>query len=621
MGWENPKYKRDWARGNYHGRRRKSPERNASFAYRKGYEAAGNGAGRGTKSPAWTPEQVEEARREIARGWRDGKSGKAYAPGPNPAAYKYGYERCAGPLPDLAKSRNEVSRPYSRAALDAAEIIEWIEARLVIPEGPRGFQPMRLAPFQKDFLTLACGERVQEAGLSIARKNAKTSTIAAWALFHVCTSRRWSGICVSLSGELAKELRRQMQAMYDESGLAEHYPDVDFLSTPSPGRVRNNHLGSELRVLAADKATGHAVGSDLVIFDEAGLLEPNQRDMWNNCFRSISARGGRLVAISVQGHSDVFADLLARAERDSTGAVVAQVHRPDPAAASDDREAWKMANPGIEAGIKRMVYMEHAYERSKASAADERNFRAFDMNVPENPSAGDPFVSASDWRGCIVHPEDLPERDGDVYLGIDMGHSVSMSAACMVWESGRVECFGAFPSDPNLHHRGRADRVGDAYERMRDNGELILLPGRAADPAQFLAHVAERLAGERVRSMAADRYREAEMLDALNAAGLDWPPVWRGFGFKDGSEDCRDAQRAILSGKLHVTKNLLLNTSLAETVLIYDPSKNMKLDKRRSKARIDAASAFVLAAATWHRGQRAPEGEFFIYDMGTGTYE
>ena len=72
---------------------------------------------------------------------------------------------------------------------------------------------------------------------------------------------------------------------------------------------------------------------------------------------------------------------------------------------------------------------------------------------------------------------ELPPRVGGAFLGFDLGGSTSMTSAVATWASGRLEVWAALPAVPSLRDRGRADGVGDAYQRM-------LRPGRAEGPTR-----------------------------------------------------------------------------------------------------------------------------------------
>ena len=110
----------------------------------------------------------------------------------------------------------------------------------------------------------------------------------------------------------------------------------------------------------------------------------------------------------------------------------------------------------------------------------------------------------------------------------------------------------------------------------------------------------------------ADRWREAELRDALAAAGV--PPAAfeaRGQGFKDGAEDVRAYRRACADGRVTPVPSLLLRSAMAEARTISDPTGNSKLSKgsqggRRLRARDDAAAAAILAVAAGARQPMRP---------------
>ena len=128
---------------------------------------------------------------------------------------------------------------------------------------------------------------------------------------------------------------------------------------------------------------------------------------------------------------------------------------------------------------------------------------------------------------------------------------------------------------------------------------LWTYPGRVTPAAEFLAHVAEALEGQRVISMGADRVRRAEVEQVLADASLRWPAVWRGTGASavaDGSHDIRAFQRLVLGGKLRMAESMLMASAIRESELRYDGAGNPALDKARRKARIDVLQAAVIAA-------------------------
>lgn len=480
----------------------------------------------------------------------------------------------------------------ARVPVDSVRaLVEWAESTLVIPAGPLQGRPFRFGAWQVDWLRGAMGKGIVEAGLSVARKNGKSALVAAAVLAHLVgplNRPRWRCAVASAKAGLAAELMIQIREIAEESGLT----GLDMRATPLPG-VAHGARGARCDFLAAEKSTGHAVGVDLAILDEAGRLDESKRDLWNAMLHSITGRAGRLWAISARYQGPMFAELAGRAD---DPAVHWREYAAAAAAAIDDRAAWAAANPGLADGIKSIDIMQAMARRALADASNEYDFRAQELNQSVNPER-EMIVAVSDWQRCMV--AELPARAGPVCIGLDMGGSASMTAAAAVWpDTGRIEVWGAFPATPNLAERGLGDGVGGRYIDMQRRGELATYPGRVTPVQEFLADLKARLAGERIVVAGADRYRRAEVLTALDAVGARWPMQWRGVGASataDGSADIRAFQRAVLEKRIKTTGNLLLESAIAESALRFDGAGNPALDKRAHASRIDALQAAVIA--------------------------
>ena len=469
----------------------------------------------------------------------------------------------------------------------------WANERLKVPTGPLTGSPFTIRTWQSRFLRGALAPGVREAGLSVARKNGKSGLIAATILAYLggpLNRNEWRGAVVSLTEALSLELREQIAGIVLASGLE----GLDLQR-----KVIRGHRGSRVDFLAADRATGHALGLDLAVLDEAGLMVERDRPLWNAMLTSTSGRDGRLVAISIRGESPMFNEL---AERSDDPAVFWREYRAPDTAALDDPKAWEAANPGLRDGIKSRKYMTDMARRAMLVPADQSSFRAYDLNQPQEPSR-EMIVSVAEWQACVV--DRLPDREGPCVFGFDIGGSSSMTAAVAYWpESGRMETWGAFPGEPDLGERGQADGVGNLYERMRERQEVKVYRGRVTDVARFFEDCADRLAGVRIVAAAADRYRKEEVRDAMDRAGVRWPMQWRGQGHghtADGSADVRAFRKEVYGGHVASVRNLMFEHAIAGSSIKYDPAGNPKLDRASSRSRIDALQAGVLALALGRR--------------------
>ncbi len=483
-------------------------------------------------------------------------------------------------------------------------IYDWSKT-LVVPSGPLSGKPMHLDQWQQDFLRGALAPPIREAGLSVARKNGKSALVAIILLAYLAgplRRRGFRGIVCSLTGRLAQELWHAMQGIANASKLG----GLQFKKTPQPGIVIA-HPDLRIDFLAADRATGHALGADVAIIDEAGLMPEQNRDLWNAILSSVSGRDGRLICISIRGTAPMFNEMAARAQDD---AVYWMEYAGDQRAALDDEANWHAANPGLQSGIKSIRYMRDMARRALASPANRASFAAYDLNLPQEPSR-ELILSVSDWQSCITMV--LPVREGRCCLGVDLGGSSSMTAAVAYWpDSKRLEVWGAFPGHPDLRTRGEVDGVGGLYVRMKERGELATYPGRVTDLTSFFDDIASRLAGEQV-VLALDRYRKAEAMSAMDRAGIQWPVIWRGMGHShtaDGSADVRAFQKMCLSGQVQSERSLMLEHAIASSSIVRDAAGNPKLDKSKQRQRIDALQAAVLALGL---GSRQNDRRSVIY--------
>ena len=474
----------------------------------------------------------------------------------------------------------------------AASVAEWSREHLVVPPGhPLAGRPMVLPDYGVSFLRDALTHR--ESLLCLARKNSKSGIVAVFCLALLAGPLKRRGLRIgtaSITREKAAELLTQMREIAEASGLA----GLVFRKSPAPGWVLAPDNGSRAEFLSADKASGHASGFDFAVVDELGLMSERDRALIAGMRSATSARDGRFVALSIRGESPMLEEMLDR--RDLPGTAV-HLYAPDIAAGDDvdvrDPAVWAAGNPGIAAGIKSAQYMHDEAVRVEATPSDRSSFLAFDLNLPQSPSR-EVIFAVADYRGCTV--EELPERQGLVCLGLDMGEATSASAAFAIWPAtGRCEAWLAFGDNPSAVERGRRD--GARYDVMIERGELKTYPGRVTPVARFLGDVAEDLAGCRVHRLAGDGYKDSEIRDFLDAAGLRWPAEFRRVGAgKDGGRDVRSLQRLVLNGRLRMKPSLAFATAVSNSAIRRDGNGNPGLDKATARGRIDLLSAAVVAA-------------------------
>ena len=297
------------------------------------------------------------------------------------------------------------------------------------------------------------------------------------------------------------------------------------------------------------------------------------------------------------------------------GAGYAQCHAAGPDDPPLQRQTWKKANPSLD----HMPDLEEAIrDEAKLARVDPASlaaFRALRLNQGTSDVEVQVLIDAALWGSC----ERVAARQGPLCLGVDLGTSQAQSAVAAYWpETGALSCLAAFPEQPSLEERGLRDGVGRLYRECAQRGELLTLGQRATDVGALLRAGMERFGLPDL--VVVDRWREAELRDALEKAGV--PPAAfeaRGMGFMDGGEDVRIFRRACAEGKVAPSPSLLLRGAMAEARTISDPAGNQKLCKgskggRRMRAKDDAAAATILAVSAGVRSglHLAPRGGVYM---------
>ena len=344
----------------------------------------------------------------------------------------------------------------------------------------------------------------------------------------------------------------------------------------------------------------------LVVCDEPAQWPENTSEKMIAALRTSLGKidGGRLIALGTRPAASEhwFEKLL------TGGADYSQVHAARDADPVFHSRTWDRANPSLPYMPTLRAVIRREAEKARKDPAVLPAFRALRLNQGTHDVQRSALLAAGTWESI----EGIAEASGPVCWAADLGTTAAMSAVAAYWpDTGRLEVLAAFPSEPSLASRGLRDGVGALYLDLSRRGELIVTPGRVVNVETLLREAMGRFGPP--DAVAADRWREGELKDGLDLAGVPQAAfVSRGQGFKDGAEDVRSFRKSCLTGRVTPVESLLTaQRPCGKRSPISDPAGNEKLSKnteggRRSRARDDAAAAAILAVAV---GSRAPEPE------------
>lgn len=373
-------------------------------------------------------------------------------------------------------------------------------SRLEVPEGPLAGRKMKLAPFQKRFVSGALADGVSVAALSIGRGNARSALAAGLALG-------------ALIGTWDRQPRREIPIAArtrDQARIAWNFVTAFARSLPEDVQrqlvfrrqprfeieFEGDGGGHMIRAIAADGKSTLGMAPTFALLDERGHWQADQGDaLEHSILSALGKRGGRALLISTSAPDD--AHPFSKWLDEPQAGVYAQEHRPAPGLPADDLESLLVANPGAACGIgASLEWLEAQARRAIARGGSTlTSFRLYNRNERVSGETRDLLLTVDEWLVCET--AELPPREGQVVIGIDLGGSASMSAAAFYWPaSGRLEVLGTFPARPSLLDRGQSDGVGDRYVRMQDRGELSVLGAQTVPVAAWLVDVMRHVEGD-----------------------------------------------------------------------------------------------------------------------------
>ncbi len=495
----------------------------------------------------------------------------------------------------------EATPPWEAPGLDRAErVIAFIET-MPITAGAHAGRRFKVRDWQAEMIRRLYrtddGRRtVRQALITMGRKNGKTQLAAALALAH-------------LVGPEAEPRGQVFSAAADRTKAAIIYNEMKAMALACPalaGRliVRDfqKHLedaitGSTYQALSADAKTKHGLSPNFVIYDE--LAQAPNRKLFDVLATSTAARAEPLMVVISTQSSDphhVMTELVDYGRQIEGGVFAdptfeAVIYAADPDADPWDEATWHAANPAL-GDFRSIEEMRASAEQAKRIPAREAAFRNLYLNQPVD--AEQRFIAGADWDACAaaVDPEAL--RGRPCWGGLDLSSTSDLTALVLYFpeDRGAVLPFFWVPGD-RLAEREDRDRV--PYRTWREAGLIEAPPGRAIDGLAIVRRLAEIASAYKVEGIAFDRWRMADLRKLLNEEGIELPLIDYGQGFKDMAPAVAALEAAILDRRIAHGGHPVLRWNASNAVVVADPAGNQKLDKDRSRERIDGLVALAMA--------------------------
>lgn len=493
---------------------------------------------------------------------------------------------------------------------DLAAAIEAFAARLRVPEGKLVGQPLVLMPFQSAFITDTFRGGVRRAILSIARRNTKTATVAIIVLAALMGPLMIPNaviVSAARSRKQAAVVYEYCKKMIRAAGLQPY-----FKINNTAKEIHCPEFGTVYTAMSAEAKTGVGFGVRICIHDELGQVEGPQDRLFDALSTAMGSYDDSLeIIISTQAPTDgdllsVLIDDALAANDDST---VVHLYTAPADCAIDDREAWALANPALEYGVRDLADLERLARQAMRLPSREASFRNFILN--QRVRTSEHFIPPALWDACGDAVNDDVLHAGPCFGGLDLSSRNDLTALVIVARKARQwhARLWAWTPEETLDERARTDRVD--YRSWVKAGLLETVPGSTLDYEWIAARLGEIASEYPLETLQFDRWRMPEMRKELDKQGIDLPLVEHGQGFKDFSVAVDSLEAVVLNQQLRHGGNPLLRWAIANVAISRDHAGNRKFDKRMKWRRIDPAVALAMAM----RGAVSPHDAVSVAGM------
>ena len=384
--------------------------------------------------------------------------------------------------------------------------------------------------------------------------------------------------------------------------------------------------GSFYKALSAEAGSKYGINPTLVIYDE--LAQARNRELYDALDTSMGARVEPLfITISTQSNDPehILSQIIDDSLKNKNKTTIVHLYETPGDADIWDEKNWYLSNPAL-GKFRTIEDMRALADRAKRLPSFEAAFRNLFLN--QRVDANNPLLSAAEWLAC---KGDAAIADGErVYLGLDLASTTDLCALVILSadKGDRVKPIFWKPKKNVAEHEKR-DRV--PYSAWAARGLLKTPPGRAIDWAYIVHQLAEIKEQYQIIGLAYDRWRIENLLQEMDKEGLAAVVEGRdykigepaptgslrlvpwGQGFRDMAPAVDALETSVIDRKLHHNGHPILTWCISNAFPVSDAAGNRKLDKSKSRFRIDGAVALAMAKGLKSR-DGAKEPELSVYE-------
>jgi phage terminase large subunit-like protein len=498
---------------------------------------------------------------------------------------------------------------------EANRAVNFIERKLKHWEGSFAGNDLLLEPWQKFIVQQIFGwkrkengrRRVRSVYIQVARKNGKTSFLAAIINYHIFADREntpqvlvgannedQAKICVNSTGRMIEKSPELKELVddgeiklfnYKENIVGIEYPErhgvVKAISknpetkdgfNPSLGGIDEYHEAKDDKLLnVIESGQGARLEPLLIVITTAGFSKEGP------CFSKLRDTSVKVLEEQMEDDSQL-----------------AFIFEMDDADDWKDESSWFKSNPNLNVSVSLEYLRSRIKKAINEGGTKEVDFKTKNLNMWVDAPVV--WIPNDVWVGNRhgLKPEDLKNKL--CYGGLDLARTVDLNAF-VLWfpdvkpNTHAVLSFFWMPEAKLETHNDRVD-----YKKWIDQGHIFKTPGNVADYSIIASDIKRIIQDYDFQSLAYDRYLTSHgVLKDLIDYGIPCHEIAQNIVTLN--MPTKELERIVTGKNLEHFGNPVLTWMIGNTLLAMDTSGNVKPDKGKSEKKIDGVSAMINALA------------------------
>lgn len=276
-----------------------------------------------------------------------------------------------------------------------------------------------------------------------------------------------------------------------------------------------------------------------------------------------------------------------------------------------DENVWVKANPNIGTTPTWEFMRQQFVQAINQGKSKEVQFLTKNLNVWTDSSMS--WISDDNWMKCNTKLPDLKGRE--CYGGLDLAAKTDMNSFVLIFPpsyEGEKVWVKSYFWMPQETINSKAE-IANFPQWQRDG--LINWGGESVTDTRIICKdIIDLYSIYKIKNFAYDSWGAMGLLHLLEDEGINGLEMRQGF--KSMSEPTKELEALVLSKKLGHGGCPVLRWHCGNIELSIDPADNIKIDKSKSREKVDGMVALVNAIACWTALRSEDDGDSVYEERG-----